>query len=894
MKIRKWRQRRDEDLDQEIRTHLSMLIQDQMDRGKTREEAEAASRREFGNEIHIKEVTRDMWGWVWLDQLFRDLRYGLRQLRRSPVFTAMAVITLALGIGAATAVFSLVNATLLNDLPYRDAGRIIHIARIIPQTLDPVEWGSLEYNAWKASARSCNAVAAFINLGATISGSAGSETPFRAKGAVVSREFFSLLDVPAAIGRIPSPYLVSRAETPSIVISQALFKSRFSGNRNLIGQALRLEGISRGNGLYVLAGIMPADFQLPFKTDFWLPVEDLEYGEIIARLAPGVSITQAKAELDAIRSRIKVDPKRQSIDTDARIIVTSLRDYLIGDVGISMLVLLGAVVLVMLIVCINVANLLLLRNQKRRHEMSVRAAIGATRFRLARQTLAESGLLAFLGGGLGFLLAWWMIHLLPLFAPRGVLREHAIRLDVRILLFAAFITGLAGILVALLPALRQPWSTLAEAIKRSGGYEATGDRKLFHSILVSAQIALTLMVLCGAGLMVRSFIAMRGGYPGAYNSRVLKLEIDLSAQYHASYQKMMSDTRQGKGLLEELARREQFFEKVRKQIGMLPEVKRVAVTARLPGDTRTGVVPLKSSPGQTGWLILPTNSAAVTAVSPDYFESLKIPLIAGRTFSESDYNPGSPQTVIINQTLAKIIYPGEDPVGKIYNPYNKDYRFFKKTLIVGIVGDMRNRGFRDATFPEVYTPLLRPFQHTSPLSRMSVVVEARGAARMSPEAIRAAVARVDPQAPVSGIMTMDEYIDSFFERDRFSVFLLSLFAVATLAIAAVGIYGVMTQSVEHRLREMAVRIALGATPGQVVRLVLARGAAQIVGGVAAGLLGAFYMTRALRALLVQVKPYDPGTFLSVFFLLLAVAFLACYGPASRAIKADPLSVLRAE
>jgi putative ABC transport system permease protein len=698
----------------------------------------------------------------------------------------------------------------------------------------------------------------------------GSETPFLSQGAIVSGEFFSLMGVPAVVGSIPRPYETGSAEIPSMVISHDLFTSRFGGNRDLIGQALRLDGMARGNGFYILSGVMPADFQFPLKADFWLPMHKIEVGEIIARLTPAASIPQVKAEFNTVLARLK-SPWQTKI--------VSLREYLVGDVAISMLVLLGAVVLVMLIVCINVANLLLLRNEKRRHEMSVRAAIGATRFRLARQTLVESGLLALLGGTLGVLLSWWMIRLLPLFAPRGVLREQSLPLDTKVLFFAICTTTLAGIIIAVLPAVRQPWSSLAEAIKRSGGHEATGDRRVFKSLLVSLQIALTLTVLCGAGLMVRSFIVLRGGYPGARNAQITKFEVNLKSQAYPP-----------EFTVEERKRREQAFERIRRELELLPGVKRAAITTQMPGDTRTGIFPLKSYPSQTSWPLSPDNTATSTCISPGYFEILRIPLLAGRTFSEIDNSPNSPKAVILSQALAKIIFPGENPIGKIYKlPGNVNI----SAVIIGVVADIRNRGFREASFPEVYSPHLHPFM-ASGARRMNVVVETRGFARLSAESIRAAVARIDSEAAVSGIMTMDEYIDSFQERDRFSVFLLSIFAIATLALAAVGIYGVMTQSVEQRLREMAVRIALGATPWQVMRFVFVRGSAQIFIGLAVGLLGSFYMSRTLQALLVQVKPYDPGTFLSVLFLLIAAAFLACYGPASRATKADPISVLRAE
>jgi predicted permease len=863
----------EQELTDELQYHLEMETEENLAKGLTCEEARRSALLAIGGIDQKKEECRDTRGLQWLDDGIRDLSYGFRFLRRNPGFTILAAMTLALGIGSATAIFSLVNATLLKKLPYKDAGRIIHVARIVPQTPDPQAWNSVEIEALKEQASSCNAIAQFYNLKAYLI--RGTETPLLRQGAIVSDEFFSLMGVPTAVGRIPSAYETGSAEAPSIVISHDLFISGFGGNPDLIGQALRLDGMWRGNGLYILSGVMPASFQFPMKADFWLPMHKMEVGEIIARLAPDASIHQGKAEFNTVLAR-RNSPSKTKIE--------SLREYLVGDVAISMFVLFGAVILVMLIVCINVANLLLLRNEKRRHEMIVRSALGATRLRLARQTLVESGMLALLGGTLGMLLAWWMIRLLPLFAPRGILREQYLPFDTQVLFFAIGATTLAGIIVAILPAVRQPWSNLAEAIKKSGGHEATGNRKIFQSVLVSLQIALTLTVLCGAGLMVRSFILMRGGYPGARNDQITKFEVHLNPRAYPS-----------RFTVEDEKRSVQAFERIRRELEKVPGVKRAATTTQMPGDTRTGMIPLRSYPGQTSWHLLPTNTATITNVSPGYFEILGIPLLSGRTFTEADNSPNSPKVVILSQTLAKILFPGENPVGKIYDPMSnlRTRALSQVPVIIGVVGDIRNRGFRDASFPEVYSLHLNPFM-ASGARMINVVVEARGTTRLYGESIRAAMGRIDPEATVSGIMTMNEYIDSFRERDRFSVFLLSIFAIATLIIAAIGIYGVMSQSVEQQLREMAVRIALGATPWHVMRFVFLRGAAQILVGLAAGLLGSFFMSRTLQALLVQVKPYDPATLLSVLFLLLAVACIACYGPASRATKADPISVLRAE
>jgi hypothetical protein len=346
----------EQELEDELRYHLDMKIEENAAKGMSNEEARRSALLAIGGVDQKKEECRDTRGLQWLDDIIQDLSYGFRLLRRNPGFMVLTTMTLALGVGSATAIFSLVNTTLLKELPYKDAGRIIHVAMLVPQTPEPLPWNSVECETWRQSSSSCNAIAQFWNLNAYLIRE--TQRPLFVKGTIVSGEFFSLFGVPAAFGHIPKPYEVGSAETPSIVISHDLFESRFGGNRDLIGQALRLDGMSRGNGFYIVSGVMPADFQFPLKTDFWLPMHKIEGGEIIARLAPAASIPQVKVEFNTILTRLKVPWQTK---------VESLREYLVGDVRISMLVLLGAVVLVMLIVCINVANLLLLRNQKRRH-----------------------------------------------------------------------------------------------------------------------------------------------------------------------------------------------------------------------------------------------------------------------------------------------------------------------------------------------------------------------------------------------------------------------------------------------------------------------------------------------------------------------------------------------
>jgi predicted permease len=882
----------EQELDEELRYHLERKIEEGIGNGLSPAEARYAALRAMEGLEQRKEECRDARHTRVFADLLQDLRYGLRQFRRAPAFALMAVATLALGIGATTAVFSLVNATLLANLPYRDASRLVEVSLISPDNPGNFVVGREAYAPWRQSARSCDRLTAFFDSGSTLAGGAGAEFPMRVRVASVTEDFFPLLGVPAAIGRTLQPadfptslvwrqglpaavasiYDFAPGEKAPILISNRLFQSRFGANRGLLGQTLQVNVNDSGAfRLCTVVGVMPDDFQLPQGTDIWFPrriFSNLEIGFLIARLAPGISKDQVRAELDSILSSPSppgtVAPLYRPMPAPVfRSKVVSLREYLVGNVRTSLLVLLGAVGLAMLIACINVTNLLLLRHHRRRHETSVRAALGAGAARLARQALTESVLLASIGGAAGILLAWWMIRLLPRLAPQGLLPERAVALDARVLLFAILITAVTSLLVGLLPALRQPWSALSEAIKQAGGHETTTGRGVLHGVLVAAQIALTLILLCGAGLMIRSFVLLRAATPSFSSANILKFEISVMG-----FRGDNSRTSEAQAKAD--AYRRQFYEALMEQLRSLPGVKRVGISNRLPGSPTSASGTVSGQPGM------------VTRITPGYLEMLGVPLVAGRPFAAADNQPGAPKVAIINRTAARSWFGQEDPVAKTFGD--------NEPVVIGVAADVKQLGGSQSILPEVYVPIL---QRRPPVD-LCVMVETSHEPTAFVPTIRKLVARIDPEVAVYRAMTMQDYVDSVLARDRFSTLLLTLFAVMTLVLAAVGIYSVVAQSVEQRLREIAVRMALGARPGQVMELVLVRGGVQIGAGLAVGLLGAIATVRTLRSLLFQVTPYDPATFAGVLVLLVAVAFLACYGPARRATKVDPLTILRAE
>jgi predicted permease len=892
---------RDSLLDEELCFHVEELTEDNIRAGMTAEEARRQALLQVGGRERIKEEYREGVSFRLLQDLGRDLGYGLRQLRRSAGFAAMAIATLALGIAATTAVFSLVNSTLLANLPYRDASRLVEISITSPRYPGSIMLDDRAYIPWKQSARSCDRIAAFFDGDSTLAGGAGAEFPTRVHVAWVSEDFFPMLGVPAAIGRTFQPsdfptslirqegmgaavrYDFAPGERAPILISNRLFQSRFGGKRGLLGQTLQITFRP-----CTVIGVVPDGFNLPQDTDIWIPQRVFSNPPgtafLIARLAPGMSKDQAKAELDAVvsslgRSAVLHPGFPSALLPTYQSKVVSLREYLVGNVRASLLALLGAVALAMLIVCINVTNLLLLRNHKRRHEMGVRAALGASSARLARQTLTESALLALIGGAAGILLACWMIRALPGLAPQGLLPRNGAALDTRVLLVAALITALTSILVGVLPALRQPWSALSEAIKQAGGHEATSGRELLHSVLVAAQVGLTLVLLCGAGLMVRSFILLRGATPDFRSAKILKFEVTLSGFKGASSNLEVWASQS--------SYRRQFYQRLTEQLQWLPGVKRVAISSALAGSRRSTSGTIRGQPGM------------INRVSPGYFEMLGIPLIAGRTFTPEDNRADAPRVVIISRTAARVWFGSENAVGRNLGRIGE----FGAPVVVGVVGDVKQLSVSHTVYPEIYLPILRAGEmrfagglrlDLGPPPTMNVIVETREEPGPFMSTIRRLLAGIDPDVPAYNAMTMQEYISSTLARDRFATLLLSLFAVMTLVLAAVGTYSVVAQSVEQRLREIAVRMALGARPGQVMKLVLVRGGVEIGAGLAAGLLGAMALTRVLTSLLYEVKPSDPGVFGVAAVLLIAVAFLACYGPARRAAKVDPLTILRAE
>jgi predicted permease len=581
----------EQELDEELRYHLERKIEEGIGNGLSPAEARYAALRAMDGLEQRKEECRDARHTRVFADLLQDLHYGLRQLRRSPAFALMATVTLALGIGTTAAVFSLADATLLAHPPYAGADRLVEISIASARSVGSVAVAEFQYAAWRQSGRSCDRVAGFAESDSTLAGGAGAEFPARVHLAYVSEDFFPLLGVTAAVGRtfqpadfpshvVPVPgtrgyfrqFEFAPGEVPPIVISNRLFRARFAGSRALLGQTLEIEGRP-----YAVIGVMPGEFQFPPGADVWVP-HRASGGLLIARLAPGMSKDQVKAELDSVINSASPLPGRpvgyppgyeylRSLLPLYQSKVVSLREYLVGNVRTSVLVLLGAVSLALLIACINVTNLLLLRNQKRRHEMGVRAALGASSSRLARQTLTESALLALIGGAAGVLLARWMIGALPALAPQGLLPKSGVALDTRLLLFAVLVTALTSVVVGILPALRQPWSALSEAIKQAGGHETTPGRGVLHAALVSAQIALTLVLLCGAGLMIRSFILLHTVIPDFRGANMATFDVALRAGGAGWDLEQMASS---------LSYKRQSWQRLIEQLERLPGVKRAA------------------------------------------------------------------------------------------------------------------------------------------------------------------------------------------------------------------------------------------------------------------------------------------------------------------------------
>ena len=805
--------------------------------------------------------------------LVQDLRYGLRMLLRSPGLSAAAILALALGIGANTAIFSVVNAVMIRPLPYDDPSRLLAIYQTWAR--DPSGHKGLSEDdvvALRGATGTLARVAAYANPGAgglTLADGAGAEL---VRGTRATWELFDVLGTPPLLGRVFLPEDDRDDADPVVVLSHALWMRRFAGDPAVVGRSVVVDGRP-----HTIAGVMPPGFRFPRDgaADLWAifrvrPSESRPpyYIRAIARARPDAGPGAIAAELQAIRQRIQERFPESPGDWTLR--SGPLKDEMVGDVGPSLLILLGAVALVLLIATANIANLLLARATARRKEIAIRRALGAGRMRLARQLLTESLLLAGAGGLLGVVLALWGTDILVALGPRGLPRREEIGLDDGVLLYTAIVTVASGLLFGLAPVLTATRSRLSAALGDGGRGATDHAGRRLRNALVVGEVALAVTLLGGAGLLIKSLLRLEQVNPGFDTGNILTASLTLPAARYDSG-----------------AARSAFFERLVERAERLPGVEAAAVSMALPPHllVMTNPYTVEGRPAPPG-----RSATAVPhlLISPGYFRALGVPLVRGRLFTAADVD-GAPFVVVINDVMARQVFPGEDPVGRRLQLGDFDPRAPWGT-IVGVVGDVKYSGLDQAPRPTMYTPYVQD----SWWPAMYLVVRSRLEPAALARAVRAEVAALDTEVPVARVHTMRELLGESVDAPRFRTTLLGLFAAAALVLAVVGIYGILSYTVGQRTQEIGIRMAMGARGRDVLALVLRQGMALAGLGIGLGLAGAFAVSRALAGLLYGVRPGDPATLAAVGLLMGVVALVACALPARRAARVDPMVALRSE
>jgi putative ABC transport system permease protein len=806
--------------------------------------------------------------------LLHDFRYALRALGKSPGFTAAAVLTLALGIGANTAIFSVVNAVLLKPLPYPEPDRVVRVFEETPGGLSTAS--PPNFTDWQRETSVFQAIGAYVGTAGALTGNGDAR---RVPGSVVTPGFFPTLGTAPLLGRTIVESDAKPGQDRVVVLSHGLWQRRFGGDPGIVGRSVRLDGRD-----FAVIGVMPEGFQYPAGADFWMPLgfsEDelatqrgAHYLDVVARLAPGVTVEAAAARMAAVAKLLEA--RYPDTNTGASASVVGLHEALVGKVRPALLILLGAVGFVLLIACANVANLVLARTAGRRRELAVRSALGAERSRLVRHVLTESVLLGLLGGAAGLLLAAFGTRLLLVLATEYVPRiEHA-SLDGAVLAFTAGIALLTSLLFGVLPAA---WvgrgGNLMRALKTGGGAR-NGDRSggRLRASLVVAQMTLAVLLLAGAGLLLKSFMQLQAVDPGFNPHGVLTFELALPRAHYPEPQ----DARD-------------FVSELRERVGGLPGVESVAAVFGLPLSHFNYTIsveeldgrPAYDDPGEV-------RSLQVRVVTPDYFRTMQIPVVAGRALDASD-RAGTQPVVVLNEAAARLLWPDGEALGRTLEVGTSMGVSGSRLggTVVGVAADVRDASLADAARPTVYGA------HAQfPVDFMSVVVRSSVPPRSLVAPIRAEVRQIDDELPLDDVRTMDQRLADSVAEPRFYMLLLAVFAVAALFLAAIGIYGVLAIAVRQRTGEIGVRRALGAQAGDVLRMVIGRALALAGGGLVLGLLAAFALTRLLAGLLYGVTPTDPSTFAGVAALLAAVALLASFLPARRAAAVDPVQALREE
>ncbi len=864
------REQEGREIDDELRGYLEASVEEKMRSGDTSEAALRAARRELGSAEAAKEHIRAA-GWEHLlESVWQDLRYAARALRRSPGFSAVAILTLALGIGANTAIFSVVSAVLLRPLPYPHPERLVFVRGTSPFRNEPHMRAHMEPADWLSQNRSFERTAIYVGGEVNL---AGADHPERVKAVEVSDGFFPAIGI-APLGRafLPEESIAGRDQ---VAILSSELCSRFGAPQDVIGRTITVNAKP-----LTVVGVMPGGFRFPGRTQIWLPLPlpwspDKDgvvttaaiYSTIVARLRPGVSLSQAQDEVIPAAAQ----PPGNLQDARASVHVTRIDAALLSSFRPVLMLLLGAVALVLLIACADVANLLLTRAVLRQKEIALRAALGAGRARLIRQNLTESILLAVLAAAAGLSLAEWSLRTLRILIPPNMLLAGQIQLDGRVLAFTLGISLASGILFGLFPAFHSFRLDLNQSLKEAGtGLSA--DRGLLgraRSVLAISEVALALTLLIGAGLVLKSFSRLSAVNPGFHVERVLTSRISL-----------------GEGLYRQPERRAQFYAEALRHTAALPGVRDASFASDLPLSGAVSAafqfdVKEKNPARATGDAQL----ALYNAVSSDYFRAMGIPMLAGRAFTDADRS-GAPKVVVVSESLAKAYWPGENPLGKHVN-VSSSLPNPEWSEVVGVAGDTRH--FSPAAEPseELYAPL----QQEPPLGAY-LIVRSVGDPVTIAGALRGAIAGVDSNEPVSELLTMEQRLSTSISPQRFRTILLSIFAGLALLLSAAGIFGVISYWATQRTREIGIRMALGAKRSDVLRLVLGQGMRLTAIGVGLGLAAAFAFSRFIASLLFGVGPDDPLTFAGVTLVLTGVSALACWIPARRAARVDPIVALR--
>ena len=807
-----------------------------------------------------------------LSDLGQDLRYGLRMLAKNPAFTIIAVLALALGIGANSAIFSVVNRVLLQPLPYKNPEQLVIVWEENSKQGFPKDTpAAANYVDWRDQNHVFEAMAAIGDISFNLTGVGD---PERMDGRRVSASLFPLLGVEPQLGRAFRPEEDKPGANQVVIMSYGLWQRRFGGDPGIIGKPINLNGKS-----FTVVGVMPRSFQFPTRNDqLWIPIafdakeagnRGAHYLEVIARLKPGITLEQAQAEMTTIAARLQ--QKYPATNTSIGAVVTPLHEQVVGKIKAALLVLLGAVAFVLLIACANVANLLLARAAVRQKEIALRLALGASRARLIRQFLTESVLLASLGGMVGLLFSLAGLSVLKGFIPPNISQAQNISIDAKVLMFTMLVSLVTGLIFGLAPALQAAHFNLNDTLKESGRDSAAGSRgNRIRGLLVISEVAVSFILLIGAGLLINSFLRLRNVDPGFRADHVLTMTI------------VLPDVR-----YPDRKRRAPFYDELIRRVEALPGVTSAAVVTDVPltnsGNSVGVSIEGRADPAPDRMPIVITRM-----ISSHYFKTMSIPLLNGRELTEQDKADSTP-VAVISETTARLFWPGEDPLGKRIK-VGESASTNQWLTVVGVVKDVRQYELGIEPKPQMYLP----HSQNEFFDPRALVVRTNVDPLSLAATVRKTVWEIDKDQPVSDINTMEQVVSESVARQRFSMLLLGVFAGLALVLAAVGIYGVMSYSVAQRTHEIGIRMALGAQRNDVLRLTIWQGFKLVITGVTIGLAVAFVLTRVMSSLLFGISATDPITFLAISFVLVAVALIASYVPALRATRVDPMLALRYE